>query len=60
MNSSDGSFTANPAGSPMVTISDQTGTATPTNEAFDRFANLAGKLAKVPKHELEEQRKTAS
>lgn len=59
-----GKHTINPAGSPLV--GPMTGPV-PSNqresadkpEEFQRFEELAGKLARVPKSELDEKRKTA-
>lgn len=52
--------TANPAGSPKVAKVRITG-GLPANkpETFQKFEDLTRKLAKVPKSELDEKRKTA-
>ena len=46
--------TSNPAGSPRSTP-----IAAPPGGDFDRFAHLTGKLVRLPKTELDQQRRRA-
>jgi hypothetical protein len=51
--------TANPAGNPKLANVQITGGPPATKpEAFQKFEDLASKLTKVPKSEVDEKRKT--
>ena len=50
--------TSNPAGSPKVTDTTPRPSANEPNPEFQRFEDLARKLVKVPKGELDEKRRT--
>lgn len=55
MDVSHDSVTANPAGSPVLEVKNQTGTSDQPEAEFDRFADLTGKLVSVSKAELDER-----
>ena len=53
------SETWNPVGAPFIEITTDPPASAPKDERpeFDRFKDLAGKLTKVPKSEVDEKRK---